>query len=317
MFKRLTSIAFAAVLLLAAPAHFSAAEMGATEVLQKSNEAMAQLESYSTQMQMEQTMNMSGETVTLSSQSDADITVNPLAMHQVVTTTIPDQGEVSVESYFTEKGFFQEDPVEGWIKLPDELSNSLSEMAGMGMVDQQMDQAEALGKEMSVEDQGGTYLLTYEGDGEVIMEASQQMLGSMMPEGESSAMMSELMNQMTINNINYEVTINKENYYMTELMMDMDMEMNMEGETTNTVLNMHMTMDNFNGVGKITVPEEVISSAVPMDDMIPEEMESGAMEGGELPNTATPYPTLALTGLALMLGGAFVFFLKSRKPSVS
>ncbi|WP_082234909.1 LPXTG cell wall anchor domain-containing protein [Halobacillus massiliensis] len=312
MFKKLTASALAAVLLLAAPAHFAAGEMSAEEILKKSNEAMAELDSYSTHMQMEQMMDMGGEEMSISSESEVDITVDPFAMHMVTTTMIPEEGEVSLESYLTDEGFFQEDPVEGWVKMPNEFSDSLSELAGMGMVEEQMAQLEALGEEMSVEDQGDSYLLTYEGDGEAVMEASREMLGSMMQDEESGEMMNELMNQMTINSLKYEVTIDKDNHYMTGTVMEMDTDMNMDGETINSVINMNMTVDNFNGVGEITVPEEVLSSATPMEDMMPEET-----EGGELPNTSTSYPTMALSGLALMLGGAFIFHLRSRKPSES
>jgi LPXTG-motif cell wall-anchored protein len=84
------------------------------------------------------------------------------------------------------------------------------------------------------------------------------------------------------------------------------------------------TYSSFNSVGDITVPEEVMNEAVPMDEMegmdgmngmedMPEEgmAEDGASmeEGGEMPETASAQPAYMAGGLALagLAGGALLW----------
>ncbi|WLR57887.1 DUF6612 family protein [Guptibacillus hwajinpoensis] len=300
MLKKLAPLSLAAVVFVGAPFHTSAKEMSATDILKQSNEAMTEIESYSTKTNMEQSIPLKGETMSISSESEADITLKPFAMHQVVTTESPEEGEVSLESYWTDEGFYQEDPEKGWIKMPEELTQGLKELQSMTMVEGQMSQAEELGEEMSVEETGEGFVLTYEGDGKTLMEASMKMFEESMS-GEDSGSMKGLMEQMTINDFNYEVTIDKETYYMKQLTMDIDMDMEIEGESMNMTQSMEMSVDNYNGVDEITVPANVIDSAKPL-------------EGGQMPKTATANPMLALGGssLAVIAGGLLVFRRKTR-----
>ncbi|MCP3028922.1 DUF6612 family protein [Halobacillus sp. A5] len=298
--KKLFSLSAAAVLAVILPTQVLADD-SASEILQKSNEAMTELESYSSETSMEQTMMIAGETVTTNSVAEQDITLDPFAMYQVTTASTPEEDEMQLESYWTEDGFFQEDPEEGWIELP---SEGLDELRSLAMAEDQVEQAEELAENMNVEDQGDTYLLTYEGDGEALMEESQEMFSQGMGE-EDSAMMEDMLGEMTINEMSYEVTIDKENHYMTHLMMDIDMDMEMEGETTTSEQSIEMTLDNFNGVDEITVPQEVMDEAVPLEDEMDEE---SAEAGGELPDTATNLPMLILAGAAAAgLGGLLLF----------
>ncbi|MFC7322924.1 LPXTG cell wall anchor domain-containing protein [Halobacillus campisalis] len=310
MFKKVVPFSLAFLFAATAPLQVSAEDTSPAEVLKKSNEAMLELDSYSSVTKMEQTMTVAGEEVMFMTEAEQDITLDPFAMHQTSTTSGMGQEDVTLESYWTEDGFFQEDPEQGWIKMPEELSESMDEMIGMAMAGDQVAQAEELAEDMSVEDKEDSYLLTFDGDGEDLMEASMGMMESNMS-GEQGSMMEEMMNQITINEVSYEMTIDKESHYMTHLMMDMDMEMEMEGESSTTSQSMDMTIDNFNGVDTITVPEDIVNGATPLEDnMMEEEMPEEEMseEGGELPDTATNQPMIILAGLSLAgLGGFLVF----------
>ncbi|GGF23770.1 hypothetical protein GCM10010954_23280 [Halobacillus andaensis] len=311
MIKKVVPLSLAALVVAWAPAQVLA-EDSASDVLQKSNEAMAELESYSSETEMEQTMTIAGEPITINSHSQQDITLDPFAMHQVITTSSPEEGEVSLESYWTEDGFYQEDPEQGWIELPSEFTEGIDDLMNAAMAEDQVAQAEELAEDMSVEDQGDSYLLTYQGDGEALKDEFQKMFESGMGEEESS-MMEDMMGEMTINDLSYEMTIDKETHYMTNLMMDMDMDMEMEGESTNTVQTIDMTLDNFNGVDEITVPQEVIDEAALLED---EMMEEGmSEEGGELPDTSTNSPMLILSGVLMVGIGGLLLFRRSPKTN--
>lgn len=284
-----------------------AEEMSAVDLLQKSNEAMWSLDSYSSQTTMEITMPdiMSGESITIPIHTEEDVTFNPFAMHQTVTTSMP-EGEETLESYWTEDGFYQEDPMEGWVKLPSELTEGLDELMAMTTAGDQVAQAEALGEEMTVEDTGDAYQLSYEGDGQALMEAVLASFESMMGDEGSSMSLEGLMEEINFNELSYEMTIEKENFYLTHMSMHIDMEISAEGESLNMVQNMDMAISNFNGVEPITVPENILDKAVPLEGI--------GGEGGELPDTASNNPLFAFAGIGLAaLGGALLFF--RRRPA--
>ncbi|MDQ0207836.1 LPXTG cell wall anchor domain-containing protein [Alkalicoccobacillus murimartini] len=273
-------------------------DSNAVDILNQSNEAMLELDSYSSETVMEMTMEgIDGEEVTITTTSEEDVTMNPFALHQIVTTSIPGEAETTLESYWTEDGFYQETADGEWTKLPDELSEELNELMGMAMAGDQVEQAEAFGDDMSVEDTGDSYILTYDGDGEAIEEAMQEWMDMSMGDDEAM-MLEELLNQITYNEINYEMTIEKDTYYMTDLTMYADMDIEFEGESTNMTQSIDMNVHNFNGVGSIEVPEDVKNNATPLEDEV----------GGELPDTSTNNPMFALLGGAMTLAGAALWF---------
>ncbi|MBB6450844.1 LPXTG-motif cell wall-anchored protein [Geomicrobium halophilum] len=310
MVKKAVPLSLAALLVSGtASMQVSAEELSASEILQQSNEAMLELESYASETTMEQTMPdplTDGESISITTHSEDEITLDPFAMHQVVTTSTPEEGEVTIESYWTEEGFFTEDPEEGWLKMPEDLSAGFDEMMEAAMASDHVAQAEALGEDMSVEDTGDEYVLTYEGDGEKLLQETEELLGSDMNGEDSSMFLEEFMDQVSFNDLSYEMTIDKDTYYMTGLVMDTDMDIDMDGESMNTTQSLEMSVYNFNGIEGISVPDHVVDEATPMEDMIEEE------EGGELPDTASTHPLFALAGAAMAVVAGGLFFFRKR-----
>ncbi len=305
MLKKVMPVSMVTLLAVAGATPALADDMSATDVLQKSNEAMSSLDSYSSKTMMEITMPdiTTGESITIPINTEEDVTFNPFAMHQIVTTSTPD-GEETLESYWTEEGFYQEDPVEGWVKLPSELTEGLDELMAMTTAGDQVAQAEALGEDMTVEDTGDAYQLNYEGDGEALMEAVLASFESMMGEEDASMSMEGMMEEINFNDISYEMTVEKETFYLTEMSMYIDMDISAEGESMNMIQNMEMSISNFNGVEPITVPEDVLNNAVPLEGL--------GEEGGELPDTASNNPLFALAGMGLAALGAGMLLFRRR-----
>lgn len=301
MFKKLASLT-AVLLVVMLPLQVAAEEMSAEELLNKSNEAMMELDSYTVRSITEQKMPMQGTEQVISTESEADITLDPFAMHQMVTTSLPEsKKQLELESYWTEEGFYQQNPEGDWVKFEDNFPMSQSDIQEMMTAQSQVSQASKFAKEMNVEETEGSYVVSYEGDGEKLLKASQQLFQSSMDDKEMAKMMEEMMKQMTINNISYQITIDKETHYMTGMMMKLDMDMEMENVSTNMVQTFDMSIDNFNGVGTITIPGQVVDNAKSFEETIP--------EGGELPDTSSNDPGLALAGasLAMIAGGIFVY----------
>ncbi|MGP4074277.1 DUF6612 family protein [Halobacillus sp. K22] len=300
MFKKLASL-ITVLLVVMLPIQVAAEEMSAEELFKKSNEAMMELDSYTVRSIMEQRMPMQGTEQIISTESKADITLDPFAMHQTVTTSLPESEELKLESYWTKEGFYQQNPEGGWVKFEEDFPMSQSDIKEMMSAQSQVTQASEFAEDMSVEEAEGSYVVSYEGDGEKLLKASQQLFQTSMDDEEMAKMMEEMMDQMTINELSYEVTIDKENHYMTGMMMKLDMDMEVEGNTTNMIQTFDMSIDNFNGVETITIPEQILDNAKSFEETIP--------EGGELPDTSSNDPALALAGasLAMIAGGIFVY----------
>lgn len=306
MLKKVIPASFVTVLAVGSATPALADEMSAVDVMQQSNEAMSSLDSYSSETTMETTMPdlASGEAATIPIHTKEDVTFNPFAMHQTVTTSSPGGEEETLQSYWTEDGFYQEDPMQGWVKLPSELSEGLDELMEMTTAGDQVAQAEALGEDMLVEDTGDAYQLSYEGDGEALMEAVMASFESMMGEEGSEMSMEGMMEEIDFNNLSYEMTIEKDTFYLTEMSMHIDMDITAAGESLNMVQSTDMKISNFNGVEPITVPQDVLDNAVPLEGV--------GEEGGELPDTASNNPLYAFTGMGLAALGAGLLLFRRR-----
>ncbi|WP_317987042.1 DUF6612 family protein [Sutcliffiella rhizosphaerae] len=238
--------------------------LSAEEVLEKSTEAMTGLSSYSMEMTTEQEISMAGEdSINMSSTVKSDISQNPLAMYQVTSVQDADgmMGSMDTETYFTSDGFFVFEPLEQkWVKLPQEFAdemNALSDMQSNPAV--QLEMLKAYSDNMTLSEEGNSYVLTFEGSGEQFNEMIGMVSGMM---GEDmSGMMEEMLSMMTVNELNYVIHVDKETFFQTKMTVYMDMEMDMEGDTIASIQEVDATLYNFDEVGEITIPQEVLDNA--------------------------------------------------------
>ncbi|WP_406944283.1 DUF6612 family protein [Halobacillus sp. SY10] len=299
MLKKCNLLFLSLLVLFLFPLQVFAADMSAEEVLKKSNEAMKNLDSYSMKQVSKSKMPMMNEGEGMETKTMADVTMDPFAFY--LKTELA--GETT-ESYFTEEGYYSELPGQGWVQLSDDSSQ---EMMMSMLAEGQMAQALPLAKDMSVEESDGSYVLQYEGDGEKLLEMSMKMLqqGMGSSEGESGLkeLGEELLDKISINDVTYKMTIDKENHYLTSSHVQLEMEIETEeGPPMPVTQETEMTLDNFNGVGEIEIPQEVLDKAQPIEDAF----------GGELPDTASPHSMYALLGATLVLFAGSVLFIRKR-----
>ncbi|KMJ58402.1 hypothetical protein AB685_10945 [Bacillus sp. LL01] len=248
----------------------------ADEVLAKSTEAMAALSSYSMEMVSDQEISMEGEdTIKMVTITSTDMSLNPLAMYQVTSIEDADgmMGSMDNESYFSESGFFVYDPMAGqWFKMPDEFAGEIHSMSDMQTNPaEQLEMLKAYSENMTVSEEEDHYVLNFEGSGEQFNEMVS-MVGGMMGD-DMGGMMEEMLSMMTVNKLSYVIHVDKETFYQTRVLVNMDMEMDVEGEKVTSIQVMDSTLSNFDEVGEITVPQEVIDNAqdISMEDL--EQME--------------------------------------------
>lgn len=86
-------------------------------------------------------------------------------------------------------------------------------------------------------------------------------------------MMEEMLSMMTVNQLSYVVHVDKETFYQTKVLVNMDMEMDIEGEKVSSIQSVDSTLSNYDEVGEIAVPQDVIDNAqeITMEDL--EQME--------------------------------------------
>ncbi|WP_054706630.1 DUF6612 family protein [Bacillus sp. JCM 19041] len=283
MNKKWTSATVAGFFVLSMSATALANEESAADILHQSNEAMMELDSFSSETMMELTMPdpMSGEEITLSIDTKEDVTLDPFAMHQVSKMSTP-EGDIETTLYWTEDGMYEQGPDGEWYVYE---GMSGEEMMSMLQTTSSREQAEMMGEDMSVSDEGDSYVLTYEGNGEDLNEMINEMLGQMMDEDMQGA--DEMLEAFEISNLDYEMTIEKDTHYMTAMSMHMTMMIDDGEESLEMDISMDQTVSNFNGVDPITVPDDVKENAEPIDT------------GGAMPDTASNNLLYAAGGLAL------------------
>jgi hypothetical protein len=251
------------------------------EVMDKAIEVNKNLKSFSMEMDMNQTItsDQQEEPVKMDSSITADMVMEPLAMYQVMkmdmsamtgmesSEEMPE--EMTMEMYLTQDGFYMNNPMmPGWMKFPSDMYEQMVTMSTA-----QQDPSEQLKKlqqyvdHFSMESADHTYTLTISMKDEQLKKFMETEMQNMMPEFE---MTPEMMEEMSINHLQYTFVVNKETFYPEKFNMTMEMAINAEGENVKMIQEAAGTYSNFNGVDEIVIPDEVKQSAKEMPVNMPE-----------------------------------------------
>ncbi|WP_328587723.1 DUF6612 family protein [Alteribacter lacisalsi] len=290
----------------------SADEISAEDVLNHANEAMAGLDSYSSLMEAHQVISdeMMGDFESHTT-AEQDIIMNPFKLREVMNISV-DGEEFTITTYWTEEGIYIGDE-EGWIKMEDEGLHEI-------MFDPESQLGDLYGhhEELSLTEEDGYYVLTYDGDGEELMHLFEMGGNGNGYNGEDEMlddMMGDFMEDVEISHFWYELHVDAETHYVTGIEMEMDMEFHFEGETQTIEQWIDISYHNFNSVEDFDVPAEVKEQAQHIDELA-EELIEEAEEGDEMAATATSTPLMALAGLLTAAGAAAVLATRRRFSKV-
>ncbi|WP_100374029.1 DUF6612 family protein [Bacillus sp. FJAT-45037] len=234
------------------------------DVLAKSIEAMNNVKSYRTDMNISQETSLGqDETIATDISMRMDMIEEPLAFHQQTTMTMPDFGEDAyvTEMYFTEEGVFMYDGMEDfWFSYPEEFQEEFIAIQDMQMnPEEQLELLQSYADNLTLTEEGNHYIITIEGSGQSFDQMADQlhmMFGDAFAEG-----FSELTAFMDISRMDYAIHINKETFFQEEIDMFMEFSMETEGESISMVQNTTGTFSHFNDIDSITVPTEAIETA--------------------------------------------------------
>ncbi|QKS72168.1 hypothetical protein FLK61_36545 [Paenalkalicoccus suaedae] len=245
-------------------------------ILTSSIEAMEEVESYAADMEMTQTMGMGdGESLTMTSTGEMIMSNNPLALEQRMEMDMGEmnmgEGPMAYTAYFSEEeGFFMEEPtLGGWIKLPESEMDAILQMEQMSP-QEQLRPLQSYISELSLETTDDEYIITLSGE-DIDMNAFMQEFQGLGVEGMDEMM--EVMEEIDVSSLNYVIHIDKETNYQTEAQIDMVMSMDMMGQSFDSEQSIHMLFRDFNEVGPVEIPQEVIDNAQDLEDMMDAEMD--------------------------------------------
>lgn len=237
------------------------------EVYDKSMKVSEELKSVKGTIDMNQTMTMPSEEMTLDIKSalDMEYILEPMQMHQKGTTTMMGMGEggesqeTEMETYITEDAMYvYEGTTAQWMKFPQEMVDQIMSSANQTDPATQLQPLQEYLEQVEFEQDDDTYILTLKGSGEEFTA----LVKDQVDEALQNLTAGENINlDFTINSVDYVVHIDKESYQTTKLDTVIDMDMTMEGETINLKMDAKTDFSKFNEIGEIVVPQEIIDSA--------------------------------------------------------
>lgn len=237
------------------------------EVYDKSMKVSEELKSVKGTIDMNQTMTMPSEEMTLDIKSalDMEYILEPMQMHQKGTTTMMGMGEggesqeTEVETYITEDAMYvYEGTTAQWMKFPQEMVDQIMSSANQTDPATQLQPLQEYLEQVEFEQDDDTYILTLKGSGEEFTA----LVKDQVDEALQNLTAGENINlDFTINSVDYVVHIDKESYQTTKLDTVIDMDMTMDGETINLKMDAKTDFSKFNEIEEIVVPQEIIDSA--------------------------------------------------------
>lgn len=222
-------------------------------------EASNDLNSYQMDMNMDIDMSMPGlpgQQTTITSKGE--VVVEPMALHQTM-----DMMGQTIEMYYTEDGMYMQQPgTDQWMKAPKDMMDQITQMSqAQQNPGEQLKQLEKYVEEFNLEENESSYILSVSSSEDKMKDFVKEMLEQNLPE---NALNEDVLKGITIKNLNYQFTVGKENYYPKKLDLDMELEINQNGETSTIKEHIQAEYSNYNGIGEITVPEEVKENAKEM-----------------------------------------------------
>lgn len=247
------------------------------DVFNKAMDRQGNLDSLKANVVMDQTMTMTedGEefNMTSSTNINMDMTTKPMAFYvdgemSMAMADGSDALEMPLKMYLTEAdGFYMLDMTsDGWLKLPDESYEEMLAEAGAGTdASEQLAQLKPFLSDFTFEQNDSAYILTLNAKGEkfndLILEQIEGSLDldSFEEEGLTSV------EDIQFDDAKYIITIDKKTFDTTKIVLDFAMVMDIEGTDAKISTTSTINYSDFNKVDAITIPKDVIDTAVESD----------------------------------------------------
>lgn len=269
--KKLATIIMGGLLIIALgacnqTAGSNSGERTLQEVFEKTSEANQGLDSFSMGMDLKQNMDMNGETNDIDSVMEIDVITDPFNMKQSMTLDMGEgMGKQEMEMYLTDDSLYVYEPnQQQWMKTANEYSDKIIQMTDVQTdLSNQLDQFKEFLDDFTIEEDGDSYILTLDANGEKFNELLTGTIINSIPQNEIFT--NDVLDTLNFHQVEYELFINKETFYYTNLNVTMDYELDVEGQKVKLIQDIKQTYSNHNQIDEITVPQEAIDQAVEVE----------------------------------------------------
>ena len=250
--------------------------MTAQEVYSKAMAVSDEVKSMHAVMDIDQTMTIPGQDMTLDSKinMDMDMIMEPMAMYQKMKMDMGELGASDMELYMTEAGFFMHDEeMDQWIQMPNDMYEEMMEGMG-GETDPTLDMKmfKEFQDDFKFEQTNDEYILTLNASGDKLNGLIKQLIGDAMPiDGAMSEEEAEVFDNMDVKSLDLTIYIDKKTFYTNAFDMDMDLTMKVEEEEMHMVQKMKSVMTKINEVDEIVIPQKVLDEAVDLEELMGQE----------------------------------------------
>ena len=251
-------------------------DMTAQEVYSKAMAVSDEVKSMHAVMDIDQTMTIPGQDMTLDSKinMDMDMIMEPMAMYQKMKMDMGELGASDMELYMTEAGFFMHDEeMDQWIQMPNDMYEEMMEGMG-GETDPTLDMKmfKEFQDDFKFEQTNDEYILTLNASGDKLNGLIKQLIGDAMPiDGAMSEEEAEVFDNMDVKSLDLTIYIDKKTFYTNAFDMDMDLTMKVEEEEMHMVQKMKSVMTKINEVDEIVIPQKVLDEAVDLEELMGQE----------------------------------------------
>ena len=250
-------------------------ELSLEEVYQKALDRQNELKSVTAIVKMDQVTSYGSgeEAIEIKSKSDMtmDMMTEPLSIYMEGTMGMgepeaEEEAMIDMKMYMTKEGTYMQDSLQNqWTKLPSEDFEAI-----IGQTASQVNTAEQLEKmkefisDFKFEQTDSAFVLTLDTSSEKFKEylLEQLNLNEMLGVTEEAQ---QILQDTKFEKVDYEIMIDKETFDINEMVTNVSFNMSIEGNTINTVSNTVITFNNFNGVDEISIPQEVIDTAIEIE----------------------------------------------------
>lgn len=236
-------------------------ELTLEEVFEKSAAASESLKSFSVKMNMNQNMKAEGMDMDMQSDIDMDFVAEPMAFYQKMK--ISQGGEtLDTESYFSEEGmFFYEPTTAQWVKYPQDMTDAFIQMSGQQQnPGEELKKLKPFVKDFTFEQDEKNFILKLNASGDKFSDFMEESASKSLPQ-----QLAQVATDIKFNTAAYEIIIDKATFNPVSLIVDTEMELTAEGDTMKVKMKMDAKYSNLNKVEKITVPQNIIDTAVEME----------------------------------------------------
>ena len=236
-------------------------ELTINEVYEKMMDASEDINSTVMDMEMKQEI-IEGDNEPVQTQSTihSKVVQEPIGLEQKINMTIDDQ-TISTEQYMTEEGFYMYEPAQKvWMKYSEgheELMAQLQADSGLDQT-QTLSELQSFIEDFTFQQNNEEFILTLKADDDKFNSLVQEELSS-------AAVELDDVENIEINDIEYEIFVDKKTYLPNQMNIVMNINMSADGQKVTLKQDIDTVYSDYNTIDSISIPEEALEQAVELE----------------------------------------------------